>query len=205
MSTFKKLPEEVRRKQILEAALKAFAEDGYDKVSMARIAREAGLTKGGVYFHFASKEELFSVMVEAEVERRWGILEEVAEQTRQMPAALALQAMVRWWFARDDRPYILTPAILSTCVALERPRNAFKNQIGRVTALLAEILERLLDELGVQADPEALADLLMMVRVGAIWQEATTPPGEVPDFHDRNAEALTSLVAAFVERMEDTP
>ena len=202
MSRFKKLPEEVRRKQILDAALHAFAEDGYDKVSMARIATDAGLTKGGVYFHFSSKEELFSEMVEGEVQRRWGILAEVSAQTRELPAALALQYMVRWWFARDDRPYILTPAILSTCVALERPRNAFKNQIDRVTALLAEILERLLEDLGVEADPKALADLLMMVRVGAIWQEATTPPGEVPDFHERNTEALSSLVAAFVEKME---
>lgn len=205
MSTFKKLPEEVRRKQILDAALLAFADDGYDKVSMARIAADAGLTKGGLYFHFSSKEELFSVMVEGEVDRRWEILEEVTKHTGEMPAALALQYVVRWWFAKDDRPYILTPGILSTCVALERPRNAFKNQIERVTELLANILERLLDDLGVDADPKALADLLMMVRVGAIWHEATTPPGEQPDFHDRNTEALTRLVIAFTERLEDSP
>ena len=46
------------REQILDAALDAFAREGYDGVSLNSLIRESGLTKGAFYFHFASKDEL---------------------------------------------------------------------------------------------------------------------------------------------------
>ena len=125
MSSFQKLPEEVRRQQILDAALRAFSRDGYDKTSMARIARDAGLTKGGVYFHFSSKEELFTATVEAELTRRWGTLQELSEASRNVPSALALQQVIQWWFRGDDGPRLLTPGILAACIDMDRPREAF--------------------------------------------------------------------------------
>ena len=45
--------------RLLRAARRVFAERGYGAASLDAIAAEAGVTKGGVYFHFASKEELF--------------------------------------------------------------------------------------------------------------------------------------------------
>ncbi|WP_158437777.1 TetR/AcrR family transcriptional regulator [Naasia lichenicola] len=47
-----------RREQIAEAALRAFAERGFQHTSMADIMDEAGLSAGGVYGHFASKREI---------------------------------------------------------------------------------------------------------------------------------------------------
>ncbi|MCP4136394.1 MAG: TetR/AcrR family transcriptional regulator [bacterium] len=49
---------------ILLTAFKMFAENGYDGVSLNSIIKETGLTKGGVYYHFSSKEELFKEVVE---------------------------------------------------------------------------------------------------------------------------------------------
>lgn len=46
------------RTLILEAAAVAFAERGYDGVSMNDLVRESGLTKGAFYFHFPSKDEI---------------------------------------------------------------------------------------------------------------------------------------------------
>lgn len=46
------------RAAILEAAAVAFAEGGYDGVSMNDLVRASGLTKGAFYFHFPSKDEL---------------------------------------------------------------------------------------------------------------------------------------------------
>ncbi len=47
-----------RREQILAAAMAVFARKGFDQTSMDDIAAEAGLSKGGVYWHFKSKEEM---------------------------------------------------------------------------------------------------------------------------------------------------
>ncbi|NLZ39487.1 MAG: TetR/AcrR family transcriptional regulator [Firmicutes bacterium] len=49
---------EVRKQEILETAMKLFAEQGISKTSMNDIAKTAGITKGLVYYYFASKEEL---------------------------------------------------------------------------------------------------------------------------------------------------
>lgn len=46
------------RTLILEAAAVAFAERGFDGVSMNDLVRESGLTKGAFYFHFPSKDEI---------------------------------------------------------------------------------------------------------------------------------------------------
>ncbi|MBX6422356.1 TetR/AcrR family transcriptional regulator [Thermosulfurimonas sp. F29] len=46
------------RARILEGALRLFQEKGIAETSMADIERVAGVSKGALYFHFASKEEL---------------------------------------------------------------------------------------------------------------------------------------------------
>lgn len=51
--------------QILRAASRLFIDHGYHGTSMRRIAAEAGVALGGIYNHFASKEEIFlAVLVE---------------------------------------------------------------------------------------------------------------------------------------------
>ncbi len=47
------------RQRIMRTALAVFLRKGYDRASMNEIAREAGVTKGGIYHHFESKEHLF--------------------------------------------------------------------------------------------------------------------------------------------------
>lgn len=46
------------RRTILTAAAKVFEERGYRAATIAEILTTAGVTKGGLYFHFASKEDL---------------------------------------------------------------------------------------------------------------------------------------------------
>jgi len=48
------------RRRILNAAARLFRESGYDGVGVDAIMSEVGLTAGGFYSHFPSKEALFS-------------------------------------------------------------------------------------------------------------------------------------------------
>jgi len=47
-----------RRKQIITAAMKLFAQKGYHATSMQEIAENSGLAKGSLYNYFKSKEEI---------------------------------------------------------------------------------------------------------------------------------------------------
>ena len=74
------------RERIMEAAEAVFAEKGYHDAAMDEIVRRTDMSKGGLYFHFPSKERLFfAVMdhladrlidrVSGAVERRQGAVE----------------------------------------------------------------------------------------------------------------------------------
>jgi AcrR family transcriptional regulator len=60
----KRLSAEQRRAQIIEAAVAAFARDGYDATRMDDIAVRAGITKPVLYDHFSSKQALFLAVLQ---------------------------------------------------------------------------------------------------------------------------------------------
>lgn len=56
--------EDVRRAQILDAAKRCFASCGYHETRVDDIAREAGLSKGALYWYFDSKQEILGLLCE---------------------------------------------------------------------------------------------------------------------------------------------
>jgi AcrR family transcriptional regulator len=52
------------RGRLIDGAGRVFAAVGFAGASMAGIGAQVGVTKGGVYFHFRTKEELFFAVVE---------------------------------------------------------------------------------------------------------------------------------------------
>jgi AcrR family transcriptional regulator len=57
-------PKAIRRREILEAAIQAFTEKGYDKTSVDDIARAADVSKGTLYWYFENKQMLFAALVQ---------------------------------------------------------------------------------------------------------------------------------------------
>jgi TetR/AcrR family transcriptional regulator, transcriptional repressor of aconitase len=56
---------EARRRQILSAALRCFARDGFHRTTMQDIFREADLSPGAVYSYFKGKDELIAAIIAA--------------------------------------------------------------------------------------------------------------------------------------------
>lgn len=52
------------REKILMTALRLFAKDGYEAVSVSTIAGELGMTKGALYKHYKNKRDIFDSIVE---------------------------------------------------------------------------------------------------------------------------------------------
>lgn len=55
--------EEARRAQIIEAAISTIADAGFSNASLARIAKQAGISKGVISYHFSGKDELMEQVV----------------------------------------------------------------------------------------------------------------------------------------------
>lgn len=51
------------KEEILTVALHLFARDGYEAVSVSRIAGELGMTKGALYRHYQNKRDIFEHIV----------------------------------------------------------------------------------------------------------------------------------------------
>lgn len=64
----RRLDPDERRAAILEAATRAFARGPYDRVSVADVAREAGVSEALVFRYFESKPALFTDVVRVAVE-----------------------------------------------------------------------------------------------------------------------------------------
>jgi TetR/AcrR family fatty acid metabolism transcriptional regulator len=62
--TPKKVDRTARREEILTAALRVFARNGYAASRIEEVAKEAGIAKGSVYLYFDSREELLTAAFE---------------------------------------------------------------------------------------------------------------------------------------------
>lgn len=60
--------QESTRERILQTALRLFARDGYEAVSVSTIAGELGMTKGALYRHYKNKRDILDSIVARMVE-----------------------------------------------------------------------------------------------------------------------------------------
>ncbi|EMR01979.1 TetR/AcrR family transcriptional regulator [Cesiribacter andamanensis] len=71
-----------RREQILETALRLFAEGGYAATSISKIASEAGVAKGLIYNYFPSKEALLEQIIHLAMEKMAGVFTILHQQDK---------------------------------------------------------------------------------------------------------------------------
>jgi AcrR family transcriptional regulator len=86
--TYQRLEVDERRRQLVARATDLFGEHGYDELSMARIARESGISKPLLYHYFPSKRALFA----AALEQAAGELRAVTEPDPDAPPIEQLSA-----------------------------------------------------------------------------------------------------------------
>ncbi|MCP4162036.1 MAG: TetR family transcriptional regulator [Deltaproteobacteria bacterium] len=67
---------------ILDSALSLIYERGYSKTSLVDIAKQLGLTKGAVYWHFESKKDLFITLIKDISEKMDKILDPIARKIK---------------------------------------------------------------------------------------------------------------------------
>ena len=96
MPAYTRLDVDERRRRLLQAGADLFTRYAYDELTMAAIAREAGISKALLYHYFPSKQEYFAaVLREAAAE----VAELVRPDPERAPAeqvAVSLDAFLGW-------------------------------------------------------------------------------------------------------------
>jgi AcrR family transcriptional regulator len=155
----------VRRDAVLESALRTFARFGFRKTSMDDIAREAQISRPGLYFLFSSKANLFRAATDHGIEQDLRNAQQALQTTSQPLSERILNAF-DFWAGRyvgplqdviallDDNPDLLGPAARSG-------PNRFEQML--ITALR---------EAG-GLEPEAVAQTLVSASIGIKHQVAS--------------------------------
>lgn len=118
---------ELRRAQVLDAAVLCFGRSGFHGASMADIAAEAAMSVGQIYRYFANKEAIIAAMVARDLAEAGKLMEAV--RARQGEPVEELIEIVRYKMAHLDDP---VRAALSLEILAEAARNPRVAEIVRL-------------------------------------------------------------------------
>jgi TetR/AcrR family transcriptional repressor of nem operon len=126
--------------RIVKTASRRIRRHGVDSVSVAELMNEAGLTHGGFYRHFDSRDELVAEAIDAAVTQG----SERIHAAAQLGGQPALTAIIDGYLSRlhRDKPETgCAVAALPTDIARTnaRARAAYSRQVRRYIDLLAEL------------------------------------------------------------------
>ncbi|WP_265520343.1 TetR/AcrR family transcriptional regulator [Oerskovia flava] len=144
----------------VDAAYATFAADGLDAVRVEPVARALGATKGSFYWHFADRQALLDAVLarwEEETER-------IVAETEATPGDA--QARLAALFTAVGRR--ATPRTGEQLLYAQTDRPGVAAALGRVTARRTDLLCRLLEEAGYDAEEaRARATIALATVVGA--------------------------------------
>jgi TetR/AcrR family transcriptional repressor of nem operon len=178
------------RQQILIKATQRFLQDGIDGTGIAGLMAEAGLTHGGFYAHFASKDELVADCVSSGFRHtRQALATAAANQETAGKAATGkgLEAVIRLYLGARHRDLPAKGCIAATLspeiARLPQPvRQNFTDEVAALLRLIADLLpvpagrKRLT---GKQRDDRAIAILTGMM--GSLQLARTVTDSQLSD------------------------
>lgn len=176
------------RTQILDASLRLFSEKGFARTSVRDIAQASGITDAAIYYHFASKRDLFEALIE---ERGFTAALEGLERAeitvgpREAITGIAIGALEFIYGNRDLMKVLMVEAMAEDPVAAEEYRILFERwaraeaRILRHYAEHGQLRTEAIDELATQLVLTVLgvfADYLMKPAAGPA---PDTPPADL--------------------------
>jgi AcrR family transcriptional regulator len=157
------------RRRILEVAAEAFADRGYAGTSLNGVLRASGVTKGGFYFHFPSKEALALATLRHKQEQWAGVV--MAAVMRRPRAIEQIDAMVQALCDLHEQDRACR-AVNRLCTELgdEHPelRPQLSTQLTTWMDMVAAVIRKGQDEGDIRPDvePEVAAEIAVESFIG---------------------------------------
>lgn len=155
---------ERRRREILEAATRKFAETGFAATDVQFIADELQIGKGTVYRYFPSKEDLFLAAVDQGMQQLKIAIDQAAEQagTAIQRVDFAVRAYLEYF---DRHPDVIELVMQERSSFRDRPRPTYFVYRDANLGPWRELFQQLIDDGVVRDVPveriiEVIADLL---------------------------------------------
>ncbi|MBL8736291.1 MAG: TetR/AcrR family transcriptional regulator [Planctomycetes bacterium] len=194
-----RIPDPHLRARLIDAATEVFAMHGYAGATLDGIAARAGVTKGGVYFHFDGKEELFFAVLDHWRERRRRAL--VMPAPAGLGAAAALRAFLAGYLAFHLREPAATQ--LARVLATElrgrftaRLREDDRQELRWLRASLRELLVLGARDGSLRVEDPVLTAFVLTAGVRGVLEQWITAPADV-EMHCDEDQLARALVEPF--------
>src|SRR5215216_2715804 len=132
-----------RREQILETALKLFAERGFDATSTKQIAKEVGVAEGLIFHYFPTKASLLTAILQDRLEGRRAFrtrLRPLLEDAGGEGVPEVLRVVASGWLATLKRDEEFVVVLFATAQTNPEVRAAWQGLIREGTELLTGYL-----------------------------------------------------------------
>lgn len=187
------------RSRLIAAATAEFAESGYAGATLDGIAARAGVTKGGVYFHFAGKEDLFFAVLDHWRERRRRLLQ--VPVPGPTGASEALRAFLASYLAFHFREPAATHLLRVLATELRgrftaRLREDDRQEQRWLRASVRDLLVRGIHDGSLFVDDPALSAFVLASAVTGALEQWHTAPGDV-EAHCHEEDLARVLVARY--------
>lgn len=192
---------ELTRAQLLDAAERIFAREGFRGASVEAIAEEAGYTHGAIYSNFKGKADLFLVLVEERIDARLASVFEAADAELSRGRA-PLETARRFLSILEQEPeaFVLLVDFWNQAVRDPQAATRFAERHARLRTIIGRIVEGATRDQGSElalpreqvataliafcngfaierlADPEAAPDELCAQGIAAILRGFSSPP-----------------------------
>jgi AcrR family transcriptional regulator len=112
-------PREKRINEITQAAIEVFLENGYENTTMEAIAQKAGISKGGLYHYFPSKDMVL-VFANETISEKVAEIMETAQNCSTVREGIMhyIENYIRYWLENPQETAFL---FLSIAKMLEKP------------------------------------------------------------------------------------
>jgi len=189
------------RRQILDASLRLFSEQGFARTTVRDIARGAGITDAAIYYHFASKRELLEALFE---ER--GILpamQSLEQIPTQLPVRDALldigrRAMLVMQQNREFLRLVFMESLRNEPGAIEEARSVVERWEQGVAHVLRAYMERGQVR---RLDPRIAARQLVSMGRGALMDDLVGSFGPCQGSGETLSPHLEAYLAASVDNI----
>lgn len=163
-----------RRQQIIDAALTCFARRGFHKTTMQDVVRQAGLSPGSIYCHFASKHDIIVAVVEERHKRESALIERALEKQSFAEAVDRLAAdFIAALHAPEEQAWRrLTVQLWAESLHDRRLAAVVRDGVERPAAILSRLVKRAKasGELPKFLDADAIATIFIAVFQGLVLQ-----------------------------------
>lgn len=176
-----------RRAQILAAARRCFARNGFHATSMHDVIAESGLSVGAVYRYFKGKQELRTAVAEENVGALLSELADITDQDPVPPLAEAMAQVVHLVETRLAEPDSIARIAIQTWGEAVRDPDLGRFVSGVFQTIRASFVTlarraQQAGDLSPDADPEAAGAVLMALVPGFVLQRALTGSPDAATF-----------------------